>query len=61
MTAINIYVRSWMFFALRPFSVIEYAITFTKAMQHTSPHQKSVKVSKSTVPHIHYTAASKLL
>ena len=47
MTAINICVRSWMFFTLKTF-LIEYAITFNKARQYTSPHQKSVEFSKST-------------
>ena len=51
MTAINICVRSWMFFHFKTF-LIEYAITFNKAIQYTSPLQKSVKFSKSTVLYV---------
>ena len=38
-------------FHLKTF-LTEYAITFNKARQHTSPHQTSVKFSESTVLYI---------
>ena len=51
MTAINI--CSYLCVKLDVFHLktflIEYAITFNKARQYTSPHLKSVKFSKSTV------------
>ena len=54
MTAINI--CSYLCVKLDVFHLktflIEYAITFNKARQYTSPHLKSVKFSKSTVLYI---------